>query len=72
MADYLRRDKAAQYLQRQYGAFTLGTLEKLASTGGGPKFRKLGRFPVYTPEDLDAWALSRMSKVVSSTSELAA
>ena len=38
--------------------------------GGGPKYRKLGPFPVYLPEDLDAWALSRMSRAVSSTSEL--
>ena len=70
MADYLRRDKAAEYLQERFGAYTLGTLEKLASIGGGPKFRKFGRFPVYTPADLDEWAMSRMSPPVSSTSEL--
>ncbi|MBY0282519.1 MAG: DNA-binding protein [Sphingomonas sp.] len=69
--DYLRRDRAAQYLLERYGAFTVATLAKLASVGGGPRFRKMGRFPVYTPDDLDAWATSRMSPAVASTAELA-
>lgn len=69
---YLRRDKAAAYLQERYGAYTTETLAKLACIGGGPRFRKLGRFPVYTAFDLDEWAALRMSKPVSSTSELAA
>jgi hypothetical protein len=68
---YLRRDKAAAYLQERYGAYTTETLAKLACIGGGPRFQKLGRFPVYTPEDLDDWAASRLSPPVSSTSELA-
>jgi hypothetical protein len=72
MADYMRRDKAAEYLQDNYGAYTKGTLEKLACVGGGPQFQKLGRFPVYTADALDAWAKSRMSKPVSSTAELSA
>lgn len=68
---YLRRDKAAAYLQARYGAYTTETLAKLACVGGGPRFRKLGPYPVYRPEDLDAWVLARMSKTVLSTSELA-
>lgn len=70
MSDYLRRDKAAEYLQENYGAYTALTLAKLACVGGGPKFRKMGRYPVYTREDLDDWARGRMSPPVSSTSEL--
>jgi hypothetical protein len=70
MSEYLRRDQAAEYLRERYGFTTAGTLEKLASIGGGPKFVKVGRFPVYTPEDLDDWVRSRMSPKVSSTSEL--
>jgi hypothetical protein len=70
MDEYLRRDKAAEYLQQRYGAYTLETLAKLACVGGGPKFRKMGRFPVYTAADLDAWAMMRMSPSVSSTAEL--
>lgn len=69
---YLRRDRAAAYLQEQYGSYTTETLAKLACVGGGPRFQKLGRFPVYTESDLDAWAMSRMSKPVSSTAELSA
>jgi hypothetical protein len=68
---YLRRDKAAKYLQERYGVYTIDTLAKLACVGGGPRFRKLGPYPVYTPEDLDAWAESRMSDTVSNTTELA-
>lgn len=69
---YLRRDKAAQYLQERYGAYTTETLAKLACIGGGPRYQKLGPYPVYTPEDLDAWAESRMSRPVHSSSELSA
>ena len=70
MEEYLRRVQAADYLKHLFGAFTSETLAKLACTGGGPKFRKMGRFPVYTRVDLDDWAMSRMSPPVSSTSEL--
>jgi len=68
---YLRRNKAADYLQERYGAYTTDTLAKLACVGGVPRFQKLGPYPVYTPEDLDEWALARMSRPVCSTSELA-
>lgn len=67
---YLRRNKAAAYLQERYGAYTTETLAKLACLGGGPPFQKLGPFPVYIPEELDAWAMSRMTRAVNSTSEL--
>ena len=67
---YLRRNQAAAYLQARYGAYTTDTLAKLACIGGGPRFRKLGPFPVYAPDDLDLWATSRMSRPVRSTSEL--
>lgn len=70
MAEFLRRDQAAEYLKDRYGAYTTETLAKLASVGGRPKFRKLSRFPVYTRSDLDDWAASRLSPQVSSTSEL--
>jgi len=72
MKNFLRRDQAASYLQKNYGVYTTETLAKLACVGGGPKYRKLGRFPVYTPADLDEWAISRMSQPVFSSSELAA
>lgn len=70
MSDFLRRDKAAEYLQTNFGFGTIETLATLATRGGGPRFRKMGRYPVYTREDLDEWVKSRMSQPVSSTSEL--
>jgi hypothetical protein len=72
MSEYLRREQAAAYLQERYGAYTVETLAKLACLGGGPQFRRMGRFPVYTRHDLDNWVASRMSPPVSSTSELPA
>ncbi len=67
---YLRRDRAAAYLQERYGIGSVDRLAKLAVYGGGPKFRKLGRYPVYTEADLDEWAESRLSQPVASTAEL--
>lgn len=67
---YLRREQAAAYINEHYGAYTTETLAKLATVGGGPPFVKFGRFPLYKPEDLDAWAEARMSRKVRSTSEL--
>lgn len=72
MLEYLRRDRAAEYLKSNYGAYSKETLAKLACVGGGPLFRKLGRYPVYTVTDLDAWALARMSRLMSSTAEFEA
>ena len=68
--EYLRRREAAEYLQQRYGAYTLETLAKLACMGGGPQFRRLGRFPVYTAADLDAWAMSKLSAPGASTADL--
>lgn len=67
---FLRRNDAAAYLRGRYGVGTAATLAKLACHGGGPLYRKLGRFPVYVAADLDAWAQSRISQKVASTSEL--
>jgi len=69
-AEFLRRDKAAEYLRNGYGFGSTGTLAKLAVQGGGPQFRLIGRWPVYTPSDLDAWAKSRMSAPGRTTAEV--
>jgi hypothetical protein len=60
---YLRRDDAAHYVRTRHGlSCTAGYLAKLACQGGGPCFQRLdARVPVYTPEDLDDWAASRLS-----------
>ena len=67
----LRRNAAALHLQREFGLpITPQSLAKLAHTGGGPVFRLLGKYPVYTREDLNAWAESRLSGPLRSTSEI--
>jgi len=67
----LRRDEAGAYIRDRYRLPCSDKyLAKLAVTGGGPKFRKASRWPIYDIADLDAWALSRISPKVTSTSEL--
>lgn len=41
----------------------------MAVSGGGPEFRKFGRIPLYEPAALDRWIESRLSPVLTSTSE---
>ena len=66
-----RRDGASAYIQETYGIpCSPKTLAKYAVVGGGPAFRKAGRFPLYADPDLDAWARSKLSRRVTSTSEL--
>jgi hypothetical protein len=66
---YLRRADAAVYVRSTWGIpCSTRWLAKLAVTGGGPIFRKVGRFPIYAPADLDAWAEHRIGKPQRSTS----
>lgn len=67
----LRRWEASQYLKEQWGIERAPTtLAKLAVIGGGPRFERAGRIPLYAPEFLDEWAQSLLSAPLSSTSEL--
>lgn len=69
----LRRVKAAQYVRESWGIpCEARTLAKLFTVGGGPLARKAGRIPLYEKSDLDAWASSKLTKKVHSTSELQA
>jgi hypothetical protein len=69
--DFLRRADAARYLRESYGIPCVATtLAKYACVGGGPLYRKAGKFPIYSRRDLDAWANERLGKLVRSTSEL--
>lgn len=59
---YFRRTDAAAYLSSTYGfPCSKAWLAALVSKGGGPVFRKAGRVPLYSKEDLDAWAQARLS-----------
>jgi hypothetical protein len=69
---YLRRAEAAQHLPQQGLPCSEKTLAKYAVIGGGPIYSKFGRYPVYTTDDLDAWAQARIGKPVRSTSDYAA
>jgi hypothetical protein len=67
----MRRAEAARYLLEAHGIpCAPATLAKYACIGGGPAFRKAGKFPIYAKADLDSWAGLRVSKRVNSTSEL--
>jgi hypothetical protein len=67
----MRRVEAARYIREVHGIPCVApTLAKYACIGGGPAFRKAGKFPIYNQEDLDTWAEHRLSKKVRSTSEL--
>jgi hypothetical protein len=66
----LRRKEAARYLTEKRGLpVAAQTLAKLAVIGGGPSFRKFGRFPVYRAADLDRWADMRLGPIQRSTSD---
>lgn len=69
---YLRRQEAATYVRETWGIpCSPKWLAKLAVTGGGPLFRKAGKYPVYMADDLDRWAEARISGPLRSTSILA-
>jgi len=71
LAFHMRRADAARYIRENYGIpCATSTLAKHACTGDGPAFRKAGKFPIYSRDDLDAWAKQRLGKLVNSTSEL--
>jgi hypothetical protein len=69
---FLRRAEAATYVTDRFGfPCSRQWLAKLAVIGGGPLFRKAGRYPIYLPEDLDRWAQSRIGPAQQSTSDTA-
>jgi hypothetical protein len=53
--------KGSPFLNTAQAAFYVGlshrTLEKMRLKGGGPRFRKHGRYVRYHIDDLDAWSL---------------
>jgi hypothetical protein len=67
----MRRDEASAYLRDRHGIqHSPDYLAKLAVTGGGPRFHKARRTPIYTIEHLDEYAAEVTSPPVRSTSEL--
>jgi hypothetical protein len=69
----LRRAEASEYLRARYGIdHSPQYLAKLAITGGGPRFHKVRRTPIYLISYLDEYAQANTSPPVRSTSELRA
>lgn len=70
MKRLLRRKEAANYLGAHWGIpISCQTLAKYAVIGGGPPYRKAGRFPLYELEDLDHWAQARLGPKLYSSSD---
>jgi hypothetical protein len=66
----LRRSEASAYLREKYGINRKpNTLAKLAVIGGGPRFQLANRVPLYPEPELDRWAESILSPLMSSTSD---
>jgi hypothetical protein len=71
MTNLLRSFDASRYLEENYAIRAKpATLAKYRCWGGGPAFRYDGRFPLYSVDDLDAWAAQRLSPVMRSTSDI--
>jgi hypothetical protein len=69
----LRRLEAAKHVREKHNIpCEPSSLRTLAHKGMGPPFKKVGRFPLYDPHDIDAWVLAKSSPKVRSTSELTA
>jgi hypothetical protein len=71
LAEFLTRDRAAEYLRSKGIPCQKAYLAKLATVGGGPVFRRLGSRTLYQAQDLDDWIMRRLSDPISSTSEAA-
>jgi hypothetical protein len=67
---YLRRKAAGEYLKAKYGFGSEKTLAKLAClSSDGPRFAKAGPVVLYTKDDLDEWARSKIGRPQRSTSD---
>lgn len=68
---YMTRTEAADYLAARGIPYSPKTLQKFATVGGGPVYRRCGNKALYTASDLDAWIESKLSAPRSNTSEAA-
>jgi hypothetical protein len=66
---YLDQNEASNFLKELGLDRAPGTLAKLRCVGGGPVYRKFGRFPRYTPARLHEYAMSQLSPELTSTSQ---
>lgn len=63
--------KGSPFLNTSQAAFYVGlsrrTLEKMRTHGGGPRFRRHGRYIRYHIEDLDLWSRGEAGNRASTT-----
>lgn len=62
MSKYLSRPEAAEHLTKRGLRIAKGTLQKMATTGGGPQYRLFGNRAVYEEDDIDAWATGKLTE----------
>jgi hypothetical protein len=67
---YLTRQESASYLSARGLLVSKNTLQKFATTGGGPEYAIFGNRALYTPQNLEAWAEARLTASRKSTSEI--
>ncbi len=64
-----RAKKGSPFLTTDQAAYFIGlsrrTLEKMRVHGGGPEYRKHGRYVRYHIDDIDAWSKARMKRNTS-------
>jgi len=65
----LTRRQLAEMLTAEGFPISPATLATKATRGGGPKFQRFGRIPLYRWGDGLQWAQSRLSAPISNTSE---
>lgn len=65
----LRRDEACTYLELAHGiTYAVASLARMACHGGGPRYSKVNRTPLYAKTDLDAWAAEKLGEPINNTS----
>lgn len=55
----MHRAEVAAFLTALGFPIKLRTLHKYATLGGGPPYRKFGRYAMYRPQEALTWALAR-------------
>lgn len=66
----MRRKLASEYLLQEHGVqLSPATMAKQAVIGGGCPYRLDGRYPVYDRVDLDVYAVKRLGRLRSSTTD---
>jgi hypothetical protein len=69
MPEYIDRRAAAEYLTKRGLKIAFNTLQKMATTGDGPPYRRFGARVVYTIAELNVWAAEKLGEPQSSTSQ---